>query len=629
MKKNRRFSFIIILLFCFGSTYILSAQVVLRETSLKQQIEKSSLVVEGKIISKKSFWSNNVIYTANTLEVYKVFKGELISTLDILTLGGTVGLQALNVSSSLKLNKGDVGVFALENIKDSKGASTLNTQQFKPYGAIQGFYKYNLDADIAVNPFHIKKGISDSFYNEIMNLTKTVFKEVSSFNIKAIQSKSIQSKNLLAPSEIAFGPTSISAGTKETIIITIPGGNTGTDFGATKGKVAFSNADDGGATFIDALDSQVTWSTTFITVEVPAEAGTGRIRVTNADSSSRISDIDLTITYAESNVVYDEDDRPNDMPPTNGPLEPKAYQIQHINENGSGGYTFQMHTDFNANTLAKESFERAFEKWRCTTKINWIFGATTSVDAAEFESAPVQPPAMSAPSVSVVRFDNGFELDTDVLGTCYSWYKGCSLGGGDFAWFVAEMDVVFDDGTMWNYGTGATVSGQYDFESVALHELGHGHQLGHVIDDVNNGDNMDDVMHYALLSNEDQRVLSDNNIIAANAIQSRSTVSSTCGESPMTNYLGSCSLGFETNELNASIELYPNPTQGEFYINNERLVNLQSVVIYDVSGRLISQQDISSASPLIVVYLNGVSKGVYFVNIQSGNKTITKKIVLE
>ena len=38
------------------------------------------LIAEGKVIEKKSFWNNEhtMIYTANTIEVYKLFKGNLV-----------------------------------------------------------------------------------------------------------------------------------------------------------------------------------------------------------------------------------------------------------------------------------------------------------------------------------------------------------------------------------------------------------------------------------------------------------------------------------------------------------------------------------------------------------------------
>ena len=43
----------------------------------------------------------------------------------------------------------------------------------------------------------------------------------------------------------------------------------------------------------------------------------------------------------------------------------------------------------------------------------------------------------------------------------------------------------------WYFGAGTIADEEIDFETVALHELGHGHQLGHVI-------NSSNVMHYTI-----------------------------------------------------------------------------------------------------------------------------------
>ena len=620
MKKITLF---ITLLFGFICTESVLAQVGLRKVSLRQQIEESSLVVEGKVVSKNSFWDSDhkLIYTSNTVEVYKVFKGNPIQTIEVITIGGVVGLTALDVSHSLKLQKGSTGVFTLydNNIKTKSGGEFLSNQ-FRPYGSSQGFYKYNLFYNTVVNSFNKRQGISISFYNEIMSFTKKEFIEMSSFDSQL--EKSSSTKKVLAPSAITFTPTTTSAGTKSIITISIPGGAGGTDFGGTKGKVAFSNADDGGATFIDALDTQVTWSNTSITVEVPHYAGTGKIRVTNSDASSIVSTTDLTITYAETNVVYDADDTTDGMGGgSNGPLEAFAYIPQHVNINGSGGYTWQMHTDFDANAAAKAGFERAFNKWICETGINWTIGSTTTIDVAAFESTP---PAPSAPPVNVIRFDNGSELGPTTLGVCYSWYKGCSIGGGSFQWFVAELDIVFDDATDWNFGPGATpaIVGKYDFESVALHELGHGHQLGHTIDTNN------DVMHWVLQFAEDQRDLNANNITAANNVQNRNNgPTAVCSQPFVTDR--SCPLSVEEDELNNAISLYPNPAKDQFYINNASYINLQKAVIYDISGRLISEHDISNTSKTKTIKIPSASKGIYFVNIHSDSAMITKKMVLD
>ena len=110
MKKPILF----ILLFCFFTSSKTTAQVSIKETSLKNQIDNSSLVVEGKVISKKAFWGDDgLIYTANTVEIYKVFKGELVETIEVITVGGTVGSRALISSTSLKLRENDTGIFML------------------------------------------------------------------------------------------------------------------------------------------------------------------------------------------------------------------------------------------------------------------------------------------------------------------------------------------------------------------------------------------------------------------------------------------------------------------------------------------------------------------------------------
>lgn len=569
----------------------LNAQMLLTEASLKKQIENSSLVVEGQVISKKSFWDaeKKNIYTANTIQVYKVFKGGVYEVIEVITKGGTVGLSAEIVTPSLKLHTNDIGIFMLYNSNvESNDLNKSSTKQFKPYGSLQGFYKYNLYNDEAINPFNKKKGITSSFYSEIMSHTNTAYIEVINFDSSSRQT-SLNKSALAAPGSITFTPTTATAGTKTVLTIN------GTGFGTTKGNVLFSNADDGGATFIEALSTQVlTWSDTQITVEIPSGAGTGQIRVTDNGGASASSTNILTITYSEINILQEGGN--------------VAYRVQHINDDTAGGYTWRMFTDFNVNVNAKAAFSRAFETWRCETGINWIVGATTGVDVA------------SQDGINVVRFDNGAELEEDVLGQCISYYNGCGTGVA-LNWFVSELDLLFDDATNWNYSSATNSTGisQYDFESVALHELGHGHQLAHVVD-------TDDVMNYALSNSEEQRILGASNITVGNAIQARSTGLIVCAQPLMTNH--PCSLGVEEEELNAAISIYPNPTNGQFYIKNTSFVNLEKVVIYDVSGRLISQYNAPNTSRTQTINLFGASKGLYFVKIVSDRAEITKKILM-
>jgi len=573
----------------------LFAQEMLREISLKEQIDNSNLVVEGEVISKTSFWKNNLIYTSNTVQVYKVFKGAPVSTIEVITLGGTVALEAMMVSSSLKLQTGTVGLFVLQNsevLNQTTGKSSIKSYQ--PYSAVQGCYKYNLYDDIAVNPFNLKKGISSTFYKEIMSATGTNYVEVSSFNTVELN-KSLNQKSALAPSITNFSPTTATAGTKTVLTIN------GTGFGTTKGKVGFYEADEGGGAYINALDSQVTWSATQILVEVPSGAGTGKIRITDAASSSTVSTGILTVPYSELNAEYD---------PGTGL---RAYQTQHYGQSVAGGYEWRMYTDFfndSDKPGARAAFERALETWRCTTKINWTIRSTPDVtDATALDSK------------NMIRFDNGTELASGVLGTCVSYWSGQSCNG-TVEWYVRELDIVFDDDTTWIVDPGTPNTLGYDFQSVALHELGHGHQLGHVI-------NTNEVMHYNLALSEYSRVLSNEDINAGNDVQSRSVTSVCDILDPMTDYSGTCSLSVEDDILKDGVKIYPNPSNGTFYIKNNLNVSLQKATIYDMSGRLISEINLSGASETSTINLTGMAKGMYLVNIHSDNAFVTKKLILE
>ncbi|PQV51695.1 putative secreted protein (Por secretion system target) [Jejuia pallidilutea] len=618
MRKITRFSVLCFMFLSFFAHNGLQAQALMKRVSLQTQIENSDLVVEGKVIAKKSTWDDagKLIYTINTVEVYKVFKGNALSTVEVITVGGTVGLNALIAHPSLKLRKGDVGVFTLENDNTSFSKTAYSKiKKFKPYGLSQGFYKYNISENLAVTPFVKKQNITSDFYDEIKRLTKTNFTELKAYSPVA---KSATSKVFMPPGAITLNKTTVTAGTKDLLTIT------GTDFGATQGKVEFRDADDGGSSFIEALDSQVIdWTDTQIIVEVPSGAGTGTIRVKDSNGiASPLSSV-LTVLYSEINVETDPDDRPDDEPPTNGPIPETAYQLQHVGQNAGGGMTWRMQTDFFNDTEfpgAKDAFMRSFNKWVCETGINWTVGATpTTKDSA----------GDNTDATNIIRFDNGAELNANTLGICYSWFSGCFSGRSDVDWFVTELDIVFNDDVNWYTGTGTPASNQYDLESVMLHELGHAHQLGHIIDPNNNnvGNDAEDVMHYAFTNGETQRAITVNNSTAANGIQDRSTSNNVCSTFPMVDL--ACPLSDNDAVLESGINIYPNPAKEEFFIKNNSYLTLKTATLFDLSGRNIIEYDISEGSKLKTINLSKISSGVYFIKIASDEAAITRKLVIE
>ena len=126
---------------------------------------------------------------------------------------------------------------------------------------------------------------------------------------------------------------------------------------------------------------------------------------------------------------------------------------------------------------------------------------------------------------------------------------------------IQELDIVFDSGVDWEYGPAAAVSLKVDFESVSAHELGHGHQLLHVIDS-------GALMHWAIAPGDNNRVLSADDISGGNDVQSRSEVDIPCAPADaMTAY--DCTASVDDQLLAESIGLYPNPVKDKLIIQNK------------------------------------------------------------
>ena len=589
MKKSTLF-LLFLTVFSFQKNF---AQCLLERIPLNNQVNSSTVIVEGKVIAKTSYWDTRHfnIYTVNRVEVYKVFKGAYVEEINVITPGGTIGTDAEVVTPSLQLDIEDKGVFMLFEDNMLLDAPHALAQKFKPYSGPQGYYKYNVIDNLVINPFHVEEGIAN-FYQSVIQLTGIDPIEVRPFAFNRTANRSQEDNQAIAI--VTFSPTTVTAGTKTILTIN------GTDFGTTPQNVGFRNSDDGGSSYVFALASQIlTWTDTQITVEVPSKAGTGTIAIINSagDTILASSSSSLAVDYAQLNATYDAG---------SGDY---AYQTQHINDDGSGGYVWQMFTDFDSNTAAKESFIRAFDSWRCETAINWTIGATTTNDV------------VASDGINIIRFDNGAELPDGVLGRCTSRYSGCIVGGTDLQWYVSELDINFNDTTNWQYGPTLANGAQIDFETVAVHELGHGHQLAHVI-------NSSAIMNYSLGFGVNKRVLSSNDIACAGDIQSRSNSFTPCGQPSMVDF--DCStLSINESNLAEAISVYPNPATNELFIKKlNNSIALDRIEIYSVTGKMVYSEIVEESVLEQKLDLRTFSKGVYFLSISSGINNTVKKIVI-
>jgi hypothetical protein len=90
--------------------------------------------------------------------------------------------------------------------------------------------------------------------------------------------------------------------------------------------------------------------------------------------------------------------------------------------------------------------------------------------------------------------------------------------------------------------------------------------------------------------------------------------------------VGSCELGNESFTSDNSISIYPNPTSDNLYFSTTNGNPVEKAVLYDISGRVVKEFSTVSNSQISVA---GLAKGVYMVQMFSGNTTQTAKVVVE
>lgn len=478
----------------------------LQKVPLEDRIRDAAFIVEGEVIEKRSYWDDQkeMIYTAYEVSVRQVLKGlPYTGKVTVITQGGQVGAIGVDVHPSPGLEVGALGMF-LPVQPNPKSLSKKNSFE-GPIGYVGPleYITYDPTDFTPADPLFRYTSLQ-TLYQGIRAVTgkQSVFvRELPKFQIPVLN------KNAATPSITSLSPSTIAAGADQQL--TISGSNFGS-YNASNSKVYFKNVDNGGSTYIEAHSSLiVSWTNTQIVVKVPAKAGSGTVRVQNSDPATGTSSSVIYIPYAHATHTHG--------------YTGNITRRRLIDNNAEGGYTFSYSTETSGNGVnfythaAKAAFERAISTWKTNTGFNVLSGGSSNLNVKAFDD------------VNLVRFDNDNNpITSGVLGIASSWYSDFNPSPGDTydISVVLELDVVFrrtgTGGITWNFGPGATPGSptQYDFESVALHELGHTHQLNHVINLANANsapndgghfiqtpDMVTSIMHYNILNNTDLRTL--------------------------------------------------------------------------------------------------------------------------
>ena len=467
-----------------------------------ERVRAARLIVEAEVLDSQGEWDapHQHIFTRQRLRVFRVLKGALPDTaaLALLTEGGQVGLARQALTSTLgPLPVGQQGIFFLVPAPWSGVAPA-----YAAYASSQGVITYDLALGSAAEPARSYPTWAEAARQtaQLSGQPPQVL-QANPALLAATQRRAAGApQRTAAPVVSGFSPARTTAGTGA--VLTIRGSGFGSSQGS--GGVDFRNADDGGVTTTRALARDyLRWTDTQIEVRVPSlasgghPAGTGLVTVTTADGTTAQTAAPLTIVYALANVdntTATLTDRPS-----------------HVATNATGGLTFQFGPSFRGNAAAGAAWQRALAQWRCTSGINWELGP----DAASN--------TIASDGKNVVAFDGG-TLPARILGRTTTYYLGCYDSRGEVVFYVSEIDQQFATALPFQFGPAPAGPGQYDFESVAVHELGHAQQLSHLI-------RPGAIMHYGIGAGVNLRTLDPASDVAGGrlVLRTRSFQNRGCG----------------------------------------------------------------------------------------------------
>ena len=461
---------------------------------LGDRLGEADLIVIGQVVGSEAFYNEfGEIYTMHRLRVDSytspsVGAAGITDTISFFTMGGRINEEQTIVYPSLRGIRDAEGMFLF---KKYTGDRLGETDAWRPLAVHESLVGFNRETGNFTDGGDVIGGLA-AVDNLILETTGRRLIE------RTARTYAAAPRPRMMPAVTGVSPLNVDAGIGDVITIT------GSGFGSATGDVFFDSPDDGpGGSFTGVPASAVlSWTDTRIRVRVVSEAGSGRLIVRTAGGLQTTSPQSVNVGFAITNLN------------TNAGTVITPLLIDD-EADGNGGYSFAVgNTSANGgvslagNAPALAALTRAVTTWQQDGDYSIYLEGTTNIQT------PSRDDDVNIVAFGSNRYDFDVELGTGTVGIAFSYYNAC--GSSEFE--VTGLDILFRRpgnpngfGGSVNYNFGPGQSGGSDFESIALHEIGHTHQLKHVADP-------NEVMSYRITNGATQREVSDDTRAGADVI---------------------------------------------------------------------------------------------------------------
>ena len=81
-------------------------------------------------------------------------------------------------------------------------------------------------------------------------------------------------------------------------------------------------------------------------------------------------------------------------------------------------------------------------------------------------------------------------------------------------------------------------------------------------------------------------------------------------------------------DIQNSINLYPNPSNGNLTVTWKPTSEESNIKIYNVLGRLILSKNINEGQQRLDLNMTKEASGIYFIKLKVGNRLMRKKLII-